>query len=175
MKAIVTGHKRGIGKAIFDYLKNLPRMESVEGFSKSDGYDISDKHVRDMIVSKCKSANIFVNNAYNNHDSSQLVLLISISELWKDTNNKIINVSSFESRAMFYKNPKYGLQKCKQDDYCKSVKSPHIINLKPGFVDTDRVSSVEHPKMECSDVVNILDFCLNSSIRVEEIKFRLKL
>lgn len=171
MKAIVTGHKRGIGKAIFDYLKNLPEMESVEGFSKSDGYDISDANVRHMILSKCESANIFVNNAYNDHDSSQLMMLISVSELWKGTSNKIINISSFESRTFH----KYGLQKCKQDDYCRSVKSPHIINMKPGYVDTDRVSYVEKPKMECSDLVDVLDFCLNSTVRIEEIKFRFKL
>lgn len=168
MKIIITGHKRGIGKSIYEYFLN--KKYDVIGFSKSNGYDISDKKIRQIIYEECLDTNIFVNNAYNDHDDSQFLLLKNVSEIWKNTDNTIINISSTNTDI---KNI-YGKRKKELDDYCKTIKKPNIINLKPSYVDTERVSYINKNKMSCEDIIQILDFCLNSNLKIEEVKFRCK-
>mgnify|MGYP003348959675 CR=1 FL=1 len=50
MKIVITGHKRGIGKAIFDYFNHS--NNEIIGFSLSDGYDISTTKTRTDILNE---------------------------------------------------------------------------------------------------------------------------
>ena len=168
MKIIVTGHKRGIGRSIFQYFDKP--FNEVIGFSLSDGYDISNISNRIDIINECIDADIFVNNAYNN-DDSQLMLLQEIFKLWKGLDKVIINISSRHTNS----NGQYSRNKKKIDEYCeKNVYNlPKIINLKPGLVDTDRVKNIKNIKMTTQDVIDILDFCLKSKVKVHSISFGL--
>lgn len=166
MKVVITGHSRGIGKGIYEYF--VKNNYEVIGFSKSNGYDISDENIRNEIILECLDSNIFVNNAYNNHDESQLFLLKGVSEIWKESKNIIINISSRNDKL----DNTYGIQKRKLNDFCSKIKSPHILNMKIGYVDTERVKNIKQNKMEVNEVVKILDYCLTSNVKIEEIKFR---
>ena len=59
MKIAITGHSRGIGKELFDIFKE---DNQVEGFSRSNGYDISTQH--QLISRSIKDCDIFINNAW---------------------------------------------------------------------------------------------------------------
>lgn len=169
MKVVITGHKRGIGKSVYHYFNN--DSNELVGFSKSDGYDISNEQTIDEILFECFNADIFVNNAFD-ENSSQLILLQKVFNLWKNKSKIIINISS---RHTNNEKEKYCLLKKQLDEFCQSniFNLPNIINLKPGLIDTDRVKHVNNKKMDCAELVNILNFSLKSKIKIHSITFGL--
>jgi hypothetical protein len=169
MKIAVTGHSRGIGKHIFDYFQS---RHNVVGFSKSTGHDISKLSGRSEIIKQSVDADIFVNNAYNNYDDSQLELLKSMVSQWDNTNKMIINVSSRYTQD----NNAYCQSKIDLDKFCEDYihNSLYIMNLKPGLTDTDRVSNIQSSnKMSTNDVTNVIDFAINNrnNFRIHNITF----
>ena len=87
MKYVITGHTQGIGKSLFDKL-----TPNCIGFSKSTGYDITNKDCRRDIIKHSHDCDIFINNATD--EMGQTLLLIELFNAWKDTNKVIINVGS---------------------------------------------------------------------------------
>jgi nucleoside-diphosphate-sugar epimerase len=59
-KIALTGHTRGIGKALADIFTD--QGHNVEGYSKSNGYDIGEQLVRNTILEQTKNFDIFINN-----------------------------------------------------------------------------------------------------------------
>ena len=57
--------------------------------------------------------------------------------------------------------------------FCKSKEFtlPHIINLKPGLVDTNRVKHIPGKRLSIEEVVAVLDFALNTSCKIHTITF----
>ena len=68
-KIIITGHTKGIGKAIYDKFTEISCREIV-GMSRSNGYDLEKDF--DKIVAEAEGAELFINNAYR--DQQQLKL-----------------------------------------------------------------------------------------------------
>jgi len=159
MKIAITGHTKGIGSALYTH---FGKQFEVYGFSKSNGFDISKKSSRDRIKESIKDFDIFVNNAYNNFDNSQLELLNEVFELWKGLDKTIVNISSRYTNE----NSPYCLTKKQQDIFCEQqiYHKPRIINIKPGLIDTDRVKSIKGEKMELAHIVYIIEFCLNNHV-----------
>lgn len=169
MKVVITGHTRGIGKAIYEYFKKDSKNILI-GFSKSTFCDISKEIDRQIILKELIDTDIFVNNAYNNDDDSQNILLEKCFKLWKTKKKIIINVSSIASNWPINK---YAIFKYKQDKFCQKnvYEYPRIINLRPGYVDTDMVRNKDRVKMVCEDVVTVLDYVLKSNINIHDITF----
>ena len=90
MKVAITGHSKGIGKALADIFET--NGHTVLGFSRSNGFDISESANRISILNKSQDADIFINNAY--HPTGQLDLLKEIIEQWRYSNKIIINIGS---------------------------------------------------------------------------------
>lgn len=63
MKIIVTGHTKGLGKAIYEHYVNLGH--EVTGFSRSNGYDVNNPEIKTEIINAAKASNIFFNNVHN--------------------------------------------------------------------------------------------------------------
>jgi len=68
-KIVITGHTKGIGKAIYDKFTEISCREIV-GMSRSNGYDLEKDF--DKIVAEAEGAELFINNAYR--DQQQLKL-----------------------------------------------------------------------------------------------------
>ena len=169
-KVSITGHTKGIGLAIANYFLNNGYL--VTGFSKSNGYDITNTSIRQQIVKESNNAVIFVNNAYNNFDSSQLEMLEDIYKDWEGQDKIIINISSRFTNG----DNDYSQSKKKLDQFCEQKiynRLPYLINLKPGLTKTLRVESIEGNKMDVNDVVNVLDYILShkKNIRFTTISF----
>lgn len=169
MNVAITGHTKGIGNAIFNYFNT--NENTVVGFSRSNGYNISDRESRNRIINTIEHFDIFVNNAYNNFDDSQFYMLEEILNKWKDSNKIIINIST---RWTDNTNP-YSKSKLKLDQLCESHKfSPvNLINLKPGLTDTTRVKLIKGERMESESIIDVIDFILKSSnkFNVQSISF----
>jgi nucleoside-diphosphate-sugar epimerase len=165
MKVAITGHTQGLGQAFF---KNF-QDHSVLGFSRSNGYNISNPFIRAKILDQIQDADLFINNAYNNYDDSQLLLLTDVYNLWKDTDKIIVNISSRYTTGP----EKYCKDKEQQDIFCKSKEFtlPYIINLKPGLVDTHRVKHINGNRLTVNEVVDTLNYILQSTFRIHSITF----
>ena len=87
-KVLITGHTRGIGRAIYELLK-LNRYDCV-GISKSTGDDIMEKE--DAIVEMIEDFDIVVLNAYVG--DSQLNMLKKIIHQYKDTSKRVVVITS---------------------------------------------------------------------------------
>jgi NAD(P)-dependent dehydrogenase (short-subunit alcohol dehydrogenase family) len=169
MKIAVTGHTSGIGKSIYDYF--LEQNNDVIGFSRSNGYNISNKEDRTNICNLSENFDIFVNNAYNNFDNSQELMLADRLESWKDTEKIIINLSSRWTTG----NHKYCHDKMSIDNICNEhlFSKIYLINLKPGLIDTPRVSAEKGAKLKTKSVVDIIDFILlnKNEFKIHSITF----
>jgi hypothetical protein len=165
MKIAITGHTQGLGQAFFNYFQS----HTVIGFSRSNGYNIVYPNDRNKILNEIKDVDVFINNAYNNFDDSQLKLLMDVYDIWKGTDKTIINISSRYTNG----SEKYCKDKEQQDLFCRSKEFtlPYVINLKPGLTDTNRVKHIQGDKLSVDDVVDVLDFVLNSKFKIHSITF----
>lgn len=165
MKIAITGHTQGLGQAFFNYFQS----HTVIGFSRSNGYNIVYPNDRNKILNEIKDVDVFINNAYNNFDDSQLKLLMDVYDIWKGTDKTIINISSRYTNG----SKKYCKDKEQQDLFCRSKEFtlPYVINLKPGLTDTNRVKHIQGDKLSVDDVVDVLDFVLNSKFKIHSITF----
>lgn len=59
MKIVITGHTKGIGKALFDHWSN--NGHNVIGISRQTDYDFLSDH--DSILEQIKTSDLFINNA----------------------------------------------------------------------------------------------------------------
>jgi short-subunit dehydrogenase involved in D-alanine esterification of teichoic acids len=171
MKCAITGHTKGIGKALFDYFSG---KGEVVGFSRTIGYDISKEIDRYKIVNLSDDCDIFINNAYSDlTPNSQLELLRSIHEKWRDQEKIIINISSRFTDS----NHVYSVSKKAIDNYCSNAirDKVYIINIKPGLTDTLRVRDMQGSKMSVHQIVEVLEFILlkRNQFRIHNITFGL--
>jgi NADP-dependent 3-hydroxy acid dehydrogenase YdfG len=158
MKIAITGHTRGIGKAISDKFNSV--NYEVLGFSKSNGFDISKEQDRNTIFNMSKDADIFVNNAYD--PEGQTDLLNRFIGAWEGTGKTIINMSSKLSICPPEFLPGYEqyIQVKKQQNKIiedrATVDSPRILNILAGLVDTDMASMFNSAKMSPDDIANLI-------------------
>ena len=74
MKIALTGHTSGIGKALYDILS---KDHEVVCFSRSNGYNIQDDKIKELIVQESLQCDVFINNAY--YEMAQVDIL---NKLW---------------------------------------------------------------------------------------------
>lgn len=87
MKYAITGHTSGIGKAVYDTLG-----KDIIGFSKSTGYDITNRDDRLKILHEIEDCDVFINCV--SVDFSQTEMLIDYFDRYKDTDKTILNIGS---------------------------------------------------------------------------------
>jgi NAD(P)-dependent dehydrogenase (short-subunit alcohol dehydrogenase family) len=165
MKIAITGHTKGIGKAI----AGLYYTDEVVGFSRSNGYDIAQSSDIARIIAESAECNIFVNNAY--HDFVQCDLLDRMFELWKnDPTKTIVNIISRArygaGKAKFYGQTKMELY-TKAKSMMFSDKRCRIININPGYVKTDMVAHVDVKMLTPEQLAAMVKWCLDQPQGIE--------
>lgn len=174
-KVAITGHTRGIGLAIAEYYNK--NGYEILGFSRSNGYDISNIKNRQKIIEKSIICDIFVNNAMSFTDNSQTILLDEMIQIWAGLNKMLINISSISGNHVYrgYSHHwEYAKHKYNQDVLCnKHYGLPWVVNIKPGLVDTDLTKSVMLSKIQIDTISNVLDFIHSnrSNFRTTSISF----
>jgi NAD(P)-dependent dehydrogenase (short-subunit alcohol dehydrogenase family) len=90
MKIAITGHTKGIGASIASIFEK--HGHQVVGFSRSNGYDISNPADRIRIINESADCDIFFNNAYS--DFAQCDLLFELWLRWEQQRKTIVNITS---------------------------------------------------------------------------------
>ena len=184
MKVAITGHTSGIGQGLYQYF--AAQGHEVLGFSRSNGYALPDNEQR--VLDEIRNCDIFVNNALP--VASQISLLKKLWRLWADVDKKIIVINSIASHLP-YDMPtslkEYQHEKRKLHNLCNKFRYKaeaefskcSLISIHPGFVETNIFSytgdGTDPPKdicMSVAQVVDIVDYALNSTLNIDEIVFR---
>ena len=177
-KILITGHTRGIGKAIFDlFHKN---GFACKGVSKSTGYDIENDI--DRIVDMIKGFGYVVLNAYKN--DSQTIMLKKIIEKYQNFNKKIAVITSTsgtpigedenftDSRYVEYCLHKKNLIDCISNAQQELLMKPlSVFDICPDVVDTDMTEGLweEWPKLKADEVAEAVRYCFESKFNINKI------
>jgi NADP-dependent 3-hydroxy acid dehydrogenase YdfG len=87
MKIAITGHTKGIGKALADAYQS--RGHEIVGLSRTTGHDI---HNTLSCADLIESCDMFINNAHAGF--AQTELLVEMAKRWQDTHKHIVNIGS---------------------------------------------------------------------------------
>lgn len=164
----ITGHSNGIGKACWDLLQ---QGNIVQGFSRSNGYDIDDC---ERIANEARNATVFINNAWT--EQGQMRMFKTMLSLWKDEPSKtIINVGSRsaylnaeETRRPQYTVSKSHLLKLTKQSTLFSDKKCRVSIINPGFVDTDMASGTQGVnKMTPEYFAGVIKWIIEQPINIE--------
>ena len=140
----ITGHSRGLGKYLFNYFTELGYL--VQGYSKSNGYDLTSKEIRQKIIFEIDNCKIFINSAYdyNTHNNFQTHVLKEICQEWVAKPKYIFNIGSISSSIIspvegsVWGDSAYISNKLEQDYYCKRfcsiVREARLTNLRLGLI-----------------------------------------
>lgn len=187
MNIAITGHKNGIGKAIFNLLKKEGHF--VVGYDIEEGFDIEDVSTQQEILDLSKDYDVFINNAHSMN--SQIELFDMFFNEWQMQDNKhIINISSIEKlfpnpinnpQILVYTQQKKKLWKKAfssianrfEDRKVKiSTVSPSLVKtaLSDMYVDRNYWGKTI-PMMQPVDVAKVVSFVLNHELEIIDITF----
>lgn len=180
MKISVTGHTRGIGLAIYTHLQNLGH--EVVGFSRSNGYDLSDENLREKMYAVLTTENFdcLVNNAYPYSNSGgtngflQTAILNDMWVRWRGNSNKIIiTIGSMGADHVKTHFHPYAIHKKSIDDTAKQLRLanqyPQVSVIKPSWVDTPIIQHISENKCNPIYVAEIVEQIICSPVRILDI------
>jgi hypothetical protein len=183
MKVAITGHASGIGQGLYNYFQE--RGYLVQGFDQTNGFVLPDAESR--ILELIEDCDIFINNSLP--VASQISLLKQLWPKWKNADKKIIVLGSILSQmesTVPSEVEEYQQQKNELVRVCKSLQYGTWPNLfyqcslmvvHPGAVATNLVSHLGIPAEMCmsvAQVVNVVDYLLNSPFEFDSVVFRKK-
>ena len=157
MRIAITGHTRGIGKALANVFEQAGH--EIIGFSKSQGCDIYQEDIQSKIIDELEHCDMFINNAYMPWAQGNLLKLAHAK--WQGTDKVIVNISS--KLGLLEDPPKWA----KEYAWNKHVQrrwinqhilkaSPRIFNVVLGLVDTEMSSNLKGKKVQPCDVAQIV-------------------
>lgn len=171
MKVAITGHSKGLGKALKNCFES--NGHTVMGFSRSNGYDISNCNDRSNIVTESAECDVFINNAW--FPDVQQLMLSEVCDAFENTNKVIINISS-----MFVYIDEDVIQG--NTDFCQYRKdkiaghqmtmktimspNPNIMNVVAGLIDTELAANLAGNKMDAKDVAELIYFMYDNRDKV---------
>lgn len=172
MKIAITGSTNGLGGAFSSLMEQ--HGHEIIGFNRSNGYDIID--AREQIVQQASDCDIFVNNAWSDIDiMAQTNLFLKMYDQWKFTDKTIVNINSkthYGNTARPYSRGKKMLHREAFLAMNHPDRECRLINITPGYVDTDRVKSVEDRiKLSREEVAGYIKWALEQPVEIGELSF----
>ena len=179
MKIAITGHKHGLGAALYDKftIYNRSAEHNVVGFDIEDGHDIGNRSTLGKIVYNTKDADVFINNAY--HETGQTEILKYLLKSWLYQKKVIVHIGSFlikpegcSSQGPLDIHKLYIENKLEQQRLIEEHKSKDnqlkIIQVNPGYMVTGFLDKMKVPPLpyglnviDCADAIinaiNLLD------------------
>jgi len=150
MKVGIIGHTSGIGKALYAV------FDDVVGYSRSNGYDIND--YMPYIDEIADSVDVLIINAHSGF--KQVEMLYDMWERWVDKDKIIVCISSQSGDNLWSNSYPYSVHKSALDEACKQLSRFNgrckLLNVRPGYVDTPRVSLVEKDKIDAVELAKFI-------------------
>ena len=164
MKIALTGHTDKLGKDIFDILSI---RHEVIGFSRSNGYDITDI---ENIIEKSIDCDVFINNAY--HKNYQTGIFNNIFHLWKGISKTIINMNSSSVYHSSDWSPEYADNKKNLRNEMWDLinqypnKKVRVVNIYPSTL-SSHDSFEEFNKIDTKYLSNVIEWIINQPQEIE--------
>jgi NAD(P)-dependent dehydrogenase (short-subunit alcohol dehydrogenase family) len=184
MKIAITGHSYGIGQSLATIYSQYGHK--IIGFSRSNGYNISDPVSRKIIVSECHDVDIFFNNAHDwnsEHDFSETKLLTELWESWQNQHRIIANISSSVTMrweqgkdcSLTYRTAKLALENTCELLWNKST-WPQVSVIAPCLTDTPRTQvKTDNNKADPDEFAKLIYHVLGqTNFRVQILKLALQ-
>lgn len=169
MKIAITGHKHGLGAALYDKFTIYDRSagHEVVGFDIEDGQDIGNRSMVGKIVYNSKDVDVFINNAY--HETGQTDLLKYLLKSWQYQNKILVHIGTYlvyapDDAAGLKLHNEYIAQKKFQksiiEEHRKIDSTLKILQINPGLMDTGFLDTMQVPKipnlqntLDCADAI----------------------
>ena len=170
MKAAVTGHSGGLGKAIADRLARDGHQ--IVGFSLDNGYEISTDEGFRRIVTEALDCDVFVNCAHDrmHQGIAQVNILVKLFYHWQNEEKHIISIGSnapdycspgFVPVASKYRAAKTALDAANLE--LNSMGKPCRVSIvRPNWINSvaskekEEKTGVKFPKLEYDEVADIV-------------------
>ncbi len=168
MKTIaVSGHTKRIGKAIYEAFPNS------FGFSKSNGYDITDKDARTKILHAISKFDVFINNAHEGF--GQVELLNDVFSAWKDQDKLIINigVDSVPYTNWQVVHHQYPIEKVALHSQVELLQNEKrkckLTTLGLGYVDTEFNKDYKGGKLSYDNIIDTIKWIIEQPFEVKQL------
>lgn len=154
MKVAITGHSRGLGKALFD------KFPDAIGISTAQ-CDINNV---DKIIDLVEHSDIFINNAFSGFKQTEI--LARIFELWKYKDKTIVNIVSRSKYPNISKGYLYSASKASLSHLSNSLrfisdKKCRIIDINPGLLESDL------PCLSYEEVADVIEYTVKLPFHIE--------
>jgi hypothetical protein len=163
MKYAITGHTGLIGGYLH---KNL--VDCV-GFSRSNGFDITDDDAQDRIILESYMCDVFINCAHAGPGTSQTDMLWKVYQRWKDQDKHIINIGTDTASPHVWSTVRqdYPLEKSILAATVDHIQKQHDSRCRVSIINPNIVK--EHTLI---DIKNAVDFIVNSNSRINSINLQ---
>ena len=166
MRICVTGHTSGIGKALSAAL--LARGDDVVGLSRTTGYDLSKPADVERMAQESIGCQGFINNAH--HGYSQVGLLFALHRMHgNDPGFTMVTIGSNAADGIRMRSQPYAIEKIALDHAVAQLQRNgrwNLIHVRPGWVDTPRVSGISASKLMVDDVVDAVMWAMDRPDRM---------
>ena len=182
MKILITGHTSRVGTVLVEHLEKNHELIKV---SRSTGYDLTVKEDRIRVIDESVSADCFFNLA--NVGTSQTDLLFEVYQRWQSLGKagKIISAGTLAT-AIPYEllrqvsqdtsmvANKLALEKMHNELAFKVIFGKHVQSILIRFANFGERASdrSQEPYTTNEQLIEIIDFVLNSSSYISSIDFR---
>ena len=182
MKIIITGHTKGVGKALFGHYS---KDHEVTGISRLSGYDLTKDEDIARVVELAKDADHFFNVA--NVGKSQSDLLFAIHQQWEESSHpgKIISFGTLATCVdygllkripidMDMLGHKLALEKMHSELAIKQPfgRQPQSVLLRFANYGARQGHRSNEPFTTANQLVKIVDFVLTSDTYISSLDFR---
>jgi short-subunit dehydrogenase len=170
VKVAITGHTSGLGAELWKRFE--PIADTMLGFSRSNGYDISVRDNVKSIIEQTKEYDVFINNAY--WGFAQVDLLNAVYKSWLGRKGTyVINISSNTSYHQKTRHHPYAIHKIALDEQIRQIQAlkewPTLMNFRPGAFESkmaNMIDGVLRPKqkwqMETSTAADFIMYAFNN-------------
>lgn len=154
MKIAITGHSKGLGRALFDKFPNALGLSTAQ----CDINNVS------LLVDLVKDSDVFINNAYSGFKQTEI--LNELFELWKYESKTIVNIVSRSKYPNISKGYLYSASKASLSHLSNSLrfisdKKCRIIDINPGLLQSDL------PSLSYKETADIVEYAIRLPFHIE--------
>ena len=158
MSIVITGHTRGLGREIYNYMTSLGH--TVTGLSSSNGYHLP--HKLEEVIEIAKNCEIFFNNVHAETIQAKL-----IERLYNQCSIVTSGSMGADYPGMTYRSEKLVVEQAHRR-YKKIANKPMLL-LKMGYLAVDDKFSDKAP-IPTTEILNAID-CWLKNPRISMIEF----